>query len=337
MTHLLAPFLQRYFSHYLPLQKGLSPNTMLAYRDAIKLLLGYAADTCKKSVDELCVTDLDETLVLAFLDHLEIARGCTPQTRNARLAALRALFAFIAREEPSLVLACQKIRTIPRKRTEHRQIDYLEEDEMQALLDTVDLDSRTGVRDQALLLLLYNTGARVSEIVTLHVTDLRLEGAAQVALLGKGQKHLSCPLWPETVHALRAYLTQRTPKDPTADALFLNANGVPITRFGVRHIIGKYAAAAQIPCPSLAGKAVTPHTIRHTTAMHLLRAGNDFNMVGQWLGHADVNTTHIYVEIDMAMKRRMLEKAGAPSVEQPLAWQKPDILQWLAALTKQSA
>jgi site-specific recombinase XerD len=336
MTDLLAPFLQRFFSHYLPLQKGLSPNTMAAYRDAIKLLLCYAADTCHKSVDELRVADIDETLVLAFLDHLETARGCTPQTRNARLAAVRALFAFIAREEPAWVLACQKIRTIPRKRTEQPQMAYLEEDEMQTLLDTVDLASRTGVRDQALLLLAYNTGARVSEIVALNVTDLRLEGAAQVTFLGKGKKYRTCPLWPQTVQALQAYLQRRAAKDPTADALFLNANGVPITRFGVRHIIGKYAAAAQIPCPSLARKTVTPHTIRHTAAMHLLRAGNELNMVSYWLGHADVNTTHAYVEIDMAMKRRMLEKAGAPSVEQPLPWQKPDILEWLAALTKRS-
>jgi site-specific recombinase XerD len=322
MTDLLAPFLQRFFRHYLPLQKGLSANTIAAYRDAIKLLLRYAADTCHKSVDELRIADIDETLVLAFLDHLETARGCTPQTRNARLAAVRALFGFIAREEPAWVLACHKIRTIPRKRTEHRQIHYLEEDEMQALLDTVDLASRTGVRDQALLLLLY-----------LNLTDLRLEASAHVTLLGKGQKHRSCLLWPETVQALQAYLTQRAPKNPTAEALFLNANGVPITRFGVRHIIGKYAAGAQIPCPSLASKTVTPHIIRHTAAMHLLRAGNELNMVSYWLGHANVNTTHAYV---MAMKRRMLEKAGAPAVQQPLPWQKPDILQWLAALTKRS-
>jgi len=185
-----------------------------------------------------------------------------------------------------------------------------------------------------LLLLLYNTGARVSEIVGLNVADLRLHGTPHVKLLGKGRKHRSCPLWPETARALHAYLTYRTPKDPAAQQLFLNANGAPVTRFGMRHIIGKYATAAKSQCPSIAAKAVNPHTIRHTTAMHLLRAGNDVTMVSYWLGHADINTTHIYVEIDMEMKRQMLQKAGAPAVQKSLPWQKPDILQWLNALAK---
>jgi len=334
MTHIIAKFIKRFFSHYLPVQKGLAVNTILAYRDAIKLLLCYASDMLNKSVEQLCVEDIDESLVLDFLDHVENTRGCTPRTRNARLAAIRAFFSFIAREEPCLLLHCQKIRTIPLKRTEHKTVDYLEENQMQALLDSVELNARNGVRDKALLLLLYNTGARVSEIVQLKVADLRLDGVAQVKLLGKGQKYRSCPLWPETVEALQDYLKQRTAKDPAVQQLFLNANGSPITRFGVRHIIGKYAILAKNQCPSIAAKAVNPHTIRHTTAMHLLRAGNDVNMVSYWLGHADTNTTHIYVETDMEMKRRMLQKAGAPAVKKPLPWQKPDVLQWLKALAK---
>lgn len=334
MTHSIATFIKRFFSHYLPIQKGLAANTILAYRDAIKLLLCYSSDTLKKSVEELCVEDIDESVVLDFLEHVEHTRGCSARTRNARLAAIRAFFGFIAREEPSLVLHCQKIRTIPLKCTQHNTVDYLEESEMQALLNAVELSSRTGVRDKALLLLLYNTGARVSEIVNLKLTDLRLDGTAQVTLLGKGSKYRSCPLWPETVEALHDYLTHRTPKDPPAQQLFLNANGAPLTRFGMRHIIGKYATAAKSQCPSIAAKAVNPHTIRHTTAMHLLRAGNDVNMVSYWLGHADINTTHIYVEIDMEMKRQMLQKAGAPAVKKPLPWQKPDVLQWLNALAK---
>jgi len=202
------------------------------------------------------------------------------------------------------------------------------------LLNALDLYSRTGVRDKALLLLLYNTGARVSEIVQLKLADLRLDGAAQVKLLGKGKKYRSCPLWPETLQALHDYLKQRTPKDPAAQQLFLNANGSPVTRFGMRYIISQYAAKAQSQCPSLAAKTVTPHTLRHTTAMHLLRAGNDVNMVSYWLGHADINTTHTYLEIDMEMKRRMLQTTEAPVVKKPLPWQKPDILLWLNALAK---
>ncbi len=263
MRAILGPYLKRFFSHYLPVQKGLAANTILAYRDAIKLLLCYAADAGTQSVDELRVANIDAALVLAFLDHLETARGCSARTRNGRLAAIRAFFAFLAREEPSLVLHCQTIRTIPLKRTPHPPVAYLEEDEMQAVLRAVDPSSRTGIRDQALLMVLYNTGARVSEIVGLHLTDLRLDGVAQVQLSGKGQKHRSCPLWPETVAALQAYLAQRAPQEPRFPQLFLNANGAPLTRFGVRYILRKYGAAAQSHCPSLEAKVGTPHTIRH--------------------------------------------------------------------------
>ena len=334
MNHSLANCMKRFFSHYLPVQKGLSANTILAYRDAIKLLLCYTADTLGRPVDRLAVEDIAEKVVVGFLDYVEKERRCSSGTRNARLAAIHSLFAFIAREEPTLLQQCQRIRAIPLKRTEHKTVDYLEEKEMQAILDAVDINSRTGIRDRALLLLLYNTGARVSEIVELKLPDLRLNGADQVHLLCKGKKHRSCPLWPETATALQAYLKQRTPKEPGIEHLFLNANGAPITRFGIRHITGKYAAAAQNQCPSIKTKTVNPHTIRHTTAMHLLRSGNDVNMVSYWLGHADINTTHIYLEIDMEMKRQMLEKAGAPSIKKPLPWQKPDILQWLQALSR---
>lgn len=334
MKHPIPKYIKRFLSHYLPVQKGLAANTILAYRDAIKLLLCYAADTLNKNVEDLFVEEIDESLVLDFLDHLENSRHCTARTRNARLAAIRALFAFIAREEPSLLLHCQTIRTIPLKRTQHKTVAYLEENETQALLDTVELNSRSTVRDNALLLLLYNTGARVSEIVQLKEEDLRLDGAAQVKLLGKGSKYRTCPLWPETAQALQNYLKQRRAKDPTARQLFLNANGAPLTRFGVRHIIGKHAAAAGRKWPSFTAKTVSPHTIRHTTAVHLLRSGNDINMVSYWLGHAQINTTHIYVEIDMEMKRRMLQKTTPPEVKKTMPWQKPGLLQWLDSLAK---
>jgi len=334
MTHLLANFMKRFLSHYLPVQKGLSANTIAAYRDAIKLLLCYAADTVRKPLDTLAVEDMAEKVVLGFLDHVQQARHGSATTRNARLAAIHSLFAYIAREQPELLAQCQKIRAIPLKRTEHKSVDYLEENEMQAILDSIKQNSRTAVRDQALLLLLYNTGARVSEIVELKLCDLRWDGIAQVDLLGKGSKHRACPLWPETVAALRTYLKQRTAKQPATEYLFLNANGVAITRFGIRYITAKYTAAGQHRCPSLKTKNVSPHTIRHTTAMHLLRSGNDVNMVSYWLGHVDINTTHIYLEIDMEMKRKMLEKTDAPIINKKTAWSKPDVLQWLNTLGK---
>ncbi len=334
MTHAIADFMKPFFSHYLPMQRGMSINTITSYRDAIKLLLRYVADRLKKSVDALNVEDITETMVLGFLDHVQQQRGCTGQTRNVRLAAIRGLFAFIGREQPDVLAQCRQIRDIPLKRTNPVSIGYLEEAELQALMDAIDLNTRTGIRDRALLLLLYNTGARVSEIVTLDLSHLRLNGNAQVNLQGKGNKHRTCPLWPETVCALKDYLRHRFPKQPETQSLFLNANSVPITRFGIRHVIAKYAAIAMVQCPSLKTKTVTPHSLRHTTAMHLLRSGNDVSMVSYWLGHADINTTHIYLEIDMEMKRKMIEKVDAPIINDRAPWHRPGVLEWLNELGK---
>ena len=334
MTHAIAPLLKRFFSHYLPVHRGLSENTILTYRDAIKLLLCHAADTLSQSVDSLTVEGIGEKTVLDFLDALEKDRGCTPRTRNARLAAIRSLFAFIAREEPELVLHCQQIRTIPLKRTQHKMVEYLEEKEMQAVFDAVDINSRTGIRDRALLLFLYNTGARVSEVINMELSDLRLGDGAQVVLHGKGNKDRSCPLWPETAEALQAYIKQRRPKDIESKQVFLNANGEPITRFGIRHVTRKYGGQAQETQQGMETKPLNPHRIRHTTAMHLLRAGNDINMVSYWLGHADLNTTHVYVEIDMETKRKMLAKTPAPKISKKAPWHRPHVLQWLSQIAK---
>ena len=334
MTHPIAPLLNRFFSHYMPVQKGHSQDTVRAYRDAVKLLLCYVADALKKSVDQLSIEDITEKIVLGFLDHIEQQRGCTARTRNARLAAIRSLFAFIAREEPVLVLQSQQIRSIPLKRTEHKMVEYLEEKEMQAVFNAVDINSRTGIRDQALLLFLYNTGARVSEVINMELNDLRLGDAAQVTLHGKGNKERSCPLWPETVAALEAYIKERNPETTETKQVFLNANGGPITRFGIRHVTRKYGAQAQAKEPSIEAKPLNPHRIRHTTAMHLLRAGNDINMVSYWLDHADLNTTHVYVEIDMETKRKMLEKTTAPNISKKTPWHRPHVLEWLNQLAK---
>lgn len=334
MKHPIAPLLKRFFSHYLPVQKGLSINTLRAYRDAVKLLLCYVADHLSTSVDELAVEDLTESLILGCLDRIE-ATGCTQRTRNARLAAIRSLFAFIAREEPLLLEQCHQIRSIPLKRTPHKSVDYLEEKEMQAVLDAVNVRSRTGLRDRALLMLLYNTGARVTEIVTLALADLRLDGTPQVRLRGKGNKTRFCPLWSETAIALRAYLAYRQPKQGADLQLFLNANGNPITRFGIRYLTRKYGVAAQASQPVIKAKPVNPHTIRHATAMHLLHSGNDINMISYWLGHADLNTTHVYVEIDMETKRKILETAEAPQIRKKVPWHKPGVLEWLQQLARQ--
>jgi integrase/recombinase XerD len=213
-------------------------------------------------------------------------------------------------------------------------VEYLEEKEMQAVLDVVDINSRTGIRDRALLLFLYNTGARVSELINMELNDLCLGDAAQVTLHGKGNKVRSCPLWPETVTALEAYIEDRHPVAMETKQVFLNANGGPITRFGIRHITRKYGVQAQAKQPEIEAKPLNPQRIRHTTAMHLLRAGNDINMISYWLGHADLNTTHVYVEIDMETKRKMLEKTPAPQINEKTPWRQPHVLEWLDQIDK---
>jgi len=334
--HPIAHIVHGFFHHYLAAQRGLSTNTIASYRDTLKLLLLFAEQRCRKPLDKLAVEDFDANLVLAFLDHLETTRGNGPRTRNNRLAALRALFRHVAREQPLLLAQCQRICEIPFKRTPHKCIDYLEDHEVHALLDSVDPGTRHARRDYALLLLLYNTGARVQEVASLHTSDVHRQAPLQVKLIGKGNKERICPLWSETVEAIDKYLHDRDSDRPTV--LFLNANGEPITRFGIRYIVRKYAAKAALTCPSLTSKQVSPHLLRHTTAMHLLQAGNAITVVKDWLGHADVNTTHGYVEIDLKMKREALNACQAPQTpKRRPSWQKPDLLKWLDELTKMSS
>ena len=237
------------------------------------------------------------------------------------------------------MVQCQRICAIPLKKTPHKCINYLEDKEVQALLDSVDFCTRYGTRDYALLLFLYNTGARVQEVVNLQTSDIHQQTPLQVRIIGKGNKERICPLWPETVRAIDTYLHHREEDGCGSSALFLNAKGEPITRFGIRHIVRKYATKAVLVCPSLATKNVSPHLVRHSTAMHLLQSGNAITVVKDWLGHADVNTTHGYVEIDLKMKRKALEACQAPqtqTTQHQARWQQPDLLKWLDELTKVS-
>ena len=339
-THPIAPFVQGFFHDYLAAQRGLSPNTVLSYRDCLKLFVRFGSEQLGKPVDKLAIEDLDQKLVVSFLEHLETERGNTTRTRNARLAALHAFFRYVAGQEPLVMAHCQQICAIPSKRTEHKTIEYLEDEEMSAILNSVDQNSSQGPRDYALILFLYNTGARVQEAVDLKIDDLRLEAPYQVKLLGKGKKERICPLWPETVKALQIYLNNREPSTSEIPYLFLNAKGQQITRFGIRYIVRQYASKASQACPSLESKKVSPHTVRHTTASHLLQSGNDISTVKDWMGHADIKTTHCYVEIDMKMKRKALEACHAPetkniSMKTP-KWLKPDILEWLDGLSKKA-
>ncbi|MBW6487020.1 MAG: site-specific integrase [Syntrophobacterales bacterium] len=336
-NNLIAPFVQAFFLNFLLAQRGLSPNTIGAYRDCIKLFLNFAAVLLAKPVDKLTIEDFQDKLVVAFLDDLETSRNNATRTRNARLAALHALFRYIAGQQPEAMGRCQQICTVSFKRTSHKTIEYLEDNEIRAVLNSVVPSSRNALRDYGLLLLLYNTGARAQEIVDLRIDKVRFEKPYQVRLLGKGRKERACPLWPETVQALQNYIERRESSATECPSLFLNTNGKPITRFGLRYIIRQYADKAGETCASIKTKKISPHTVRHTTAMHLLQAGNDISVIKDWMGHADLNTTHGYVEIDMKMKRKVLEgcqppKAKTPKKGQP-KWLKPGILKWLDDLS----
>ncbi|MBI4484010.1 MAG: site-specific integrase, partial [Acidobacteria bacterium] len=222
-NHLIAPLIQAFFLDFLVAQRGLSPNTIGAYRDCIKLFLNFAAGRREKPVDQLTVEDFQDKLVVAFLDDLETSRGNSTRTRNARLAALHALFRYIAGQQPEAMGRCQQLCAVPVKRTSHKTIEYLEDNEIRAVLNSVDPISRNALRDYGLLLFLYITGARAQEVVDLKIDKLRFEAPCQVKLLGKGRKERACPLWPETVQALHNYIEHREPSTTECPSVFLNA------------------------------------------------------------------------------------------------------------------
>lgn len=333
----IAHWIHGFFHDYLTAQRELSKNTIFSYRDSVKLLLQFVSRRTRKPLDKLRLEDIDANAVRAFLHDLEATRGNGAHTRNCRLSALRAFFRHVATQAPDALLHCQAICDIPLKRTPPRPIEYLEEAEIRAMLDSVDPQARNARRDYALLLFLYNTGARAQEVVDLQLDDLSLQSVYQVQLTGKGGKQRNCPLWPETVAALEQALQQRPPHARESTSVFLNAKGEPLTRFGLRYIVRKYAAKAALRCPSLKSKKTGPHTIRHATAMALLQATHDITVVKDWLGHADVNTTHGYVEANMEMKRKALEACHAPSAgdgKRHAKWRTPSLLQWLEELSR---
>lgn len=331
-TTSLPTLLRGFFEAYLVAQRDVSPNTVFAYRDSIKLLLRFAARRTGRQVIRLRVTDLRADTVLAFLAYLETERNNCVATRNCRLIAVHRFFAYVADVDPQHAELCRRVLDIPVKKTVSNNMTYLDRDEMKALLATPKPSTRLGVRDLALLTLLYNTGLRASEAVGLAVRGVRFETAAQVRILGKGRKERTCPLWPETVEALRAYLDQRDGVDEPGAPLFLNAHGRRLSRFGVVTILERHISVAADQQPSLAAKRISPHTLRHTAAMHLLQSGVELNVIKSWLGHVSITTTSQYIEIDMAMKREAIERC-TPPVPEPTGdspWRsRKDIIEWL--------
>jgi len=292
----LAPHLTAFLRERLPRERQASVHTCDAYAYAFQLLLRFAAARLSTPPSALDLEQLDAPLVLAFLDHLELDRGNTARSRNARLAAIKSFMRFLEYRVPSCLDQIRRILAIPLKKTDERLVGYLTRDETQALLDGPDPRTRGGVRDRAMLHLAYAGGLRVSELIGLRVGDVALHPRASIHVLGKGRRERMLPLWNVTAVALRGWLAIRG--EPACPEVFVNQRGEPLSRSGVEHLLAKYVAVASMKHASLATKRVSPHVLRHTCAMHTLQATRDVRKVALWLGHAQVQTTEIYLRAD---------------------------------------
>lgn len=325
-----SSLVQYFFTQHLTAHKQVSPRTVVAYRDTFRLLLGYLHQQTGRTPTALTLSDLDAPTILAFLAHLEAERHNQARSRNARLCAIRSFFRLVAVREPAHLAVANRVLAIPSKRTHRPSITYLTREEVDALLDIPDPNTWLGSRDHALLLTLYNTGARASEITGLRPAQLSLGANAVVQLRGKGRKERVVPLWPHTSRVLQRWCRQLPVSEQTP--VFPSVRGTPLAADGLAHLLQKTVTAATPRCPSLQAKRVTPHVIRHTTAMHLLQSGVDLAVIALWLGHESIETTHGYVEADLLMKQRALAKL-APAHGTLRRFQPPDaLLRFLAGL-----
>lgn len=330
----LGPLVHSFFLDHLITVKGLRPASVRSYRDTIRLLLRFVAGEKRKKITKLAVEDLSFEQILAFLRYLEHDRANHVRTRNQRLAALHTLFDYIATREPQMLGVCQQVAAIPAKRAAPAETHYLERDEIDSLLHGLPRTGRLSLRDKALLLFLYNTGARVQEVADLRAENLDLGGGPLVRLHGKGDKWRTCPLWKQTA-TLLAELLNTSNAPPTASTpVFRSTNGQPLTRFGIYKIVRRHAAHFD---DSRAGRRVSPHLFRHTAAVHLLDAGVEVNVIRTWLGHADLTTTNRYAEITTRAKIEALRNTepGHTSEEprtRPIWKTDQALLDWLSSL-----
>ena len=325
----LGHWVRRFLLDYAASERNLSPNTRTSYRDMLVQLLPFVAKSKGAAVDKLAVTDLSATMVRAFLAHLEKERQCSIATRNQRLGSIHALARFIGAHSPQHVEWCAQIRMVPIKKGVATSVNYLEKAEIEALLAAPDRSTSQGTRDHALLLFLYNSGARVSEATSLRIGDIDWHGSS-VRIVGKGSKERRCPLWAATIEELRCLVGHRT-KDVH---VFLNRRGEPITRYGVHTMIERYVAKVRATTPQLRDKRISPHVIRHSTATQLLQAGVDINTIRAWLGHASLDTTSIYAETDLTIKRRALAALDRGRTRKTVGgWaQMPNVMEFLRSL-----
>lgn len=340
MTHNLAAHLKPFFLTYLRDQRQVSPHTLKSYRDTFQRLAAFL-NARRRSASPIAVNELDVKSILLFLQHLEDkthGRGNSPLTRNQRLAAIQSFFKYILIHEPIFERQAKRVLAIPRKRTRLSFPEFLSRSELEALLAQVDRRSPEGWRDLALLVFLYNTGARAHEAATIPVTAFDFPNR-RVTLFGKGGKPRTLPLWPATVQLLKLYF-ERHRRPPRSDAdgfFFINQRRGPFTRFGLRLLVRRYIRRAARKCPSLAGRRIATHSLRHTTAVHLLKSRVELNVIKDWLGHSSLKSTERYLQTDIEDKQRILARFGPPdyvvSSLAPQDDQKPDaLLDWLRDL-----
>ncbi len=325
----LAPLLEAFFSDRLQRQRRASSHTIAAYRDAFRLLLAFAEKHLRKAPSDLLLAGLDAPFIAAFLDHLETERGNSVRTRNARLAAIHSFFRFAALQEPAHAGIIQRVLALPQKRFDRGLVAFLSTAEVEAMLAAPDTSTRLGRRDHALLLLMVQTGLRLAEVTGLMAEDLVLGAGAQVRCRGKGRKERCTPLSRGTARVLRAWLAER---GAGADLVFVSARRTRLSHDAVERLVTKYALAAARSCPTLARKHVTPHVLRHTTAVQLLEAGVDRAVIALWLGHEQVETTQIYLDADLAMKERALARTAPPGARAARFRPKDSLLAFLEGL-----
>ena len=309
----IAPHVTAFFRDRLPRQRGASPHTCDSYSYAFRLLFEYAGVQLKVIPSEVQLEQIDAALVLAFLEHLERVRGNSPRTRNARLAAIKSFFRFVEHRVPSVLEQSRRILAIPSKRIDTKLIRSLSVEEIHAVLQAPDPSTWSGIRDRAMVHLCFAAGLRVSELVSLPRSALTLHPQPSVRIIGKGRKERCLPLWKQTVDDLRAWLAVRG-ELPGIDEVFVNSRRQPMSRYGFRYVLAKHARVAGARCPSLRDKDVSPHVLRHTCAMTVLRATGDLRKVALWLGHEDMQTTQVYLRADPTEKLDAIEAVVPPEL-----------------------
>ena len=333
LPNLLGAVVRDYFTDHLPRLRGMSPHTIHSYRDSLVLLLRFIATLRKRPVAEIDLADLAPPEILAFLSYLERDRKNRAATRNVRLSAIHALFRFVALRNPEQLDLTQRVLAIPFKRAQQRAIDYLEHEEIEAILKAINRATPQGTRDYALLATMFNTGARVQEIADLRACDLQLTKPFQVRVFGKGRKERYIPLWPQTAAVLRDFSKQQNLDLRSEARIFLNHRGEPLTRFGIRYILAQRLNRASEEVPNLRKKRLHPHSMRHSTAVALLKSGADLSTISHYLGHASPATTNRYAKVDLEMKRQAIARVKPVSRRSRSPWSnKQTTLDWLESL-----